>query len=450
MIQLILISIFLLTVLSLWYCFHRPMAIPAVYLFISNFFVVDFSPLHLPLNTSKLFLIPLLFYFFWQAIKQKKSSFQWKPFYPLLLFYGLSFFIPALFHLFIFDYWPSLYFSVYAKSLWGLGILFIPEEKRDLRQAFIYLFICFILSLILITPGSIYFFLKTGEGLGRIFSSSTILSPNDKWLRPFWQWFVMDDNTSENISLTMAIFFPWLLSRMFINPKKWWMIVVFIVTVPLLFFILLSNQYMMCIAVWIIQMFFCLFFFRKQLFSFYHPRFLLFIPFTFMIILMIQSVQKNPFFLNRWTYNEKLPISNQNRITLITKYSKQWLKTEPLKGLGYPKTFEHRPDQIANHTGHSTIIDQWISFGFPLGLISSFLFFYPLILIFQRRLLLSQQSFVFSSLICFFVTFLFLSTETIFGRESLQLGSVLFILSLLQADKHSYPTNVHPRLGEEK
>jgi hypothetical protein len=316
--------------------------------------------------------------------------------------------------------------------LWGLGFFTIPKEKRNLEQVLLFLLITFFISFLFIAPASVYFYNLTGEGLGRMFSQITAISNEAKWQRPFWQWFIMDDNTSENLSITMALFLPMIL-HFLLQYKKDYLPqkILFLYTIisPLIFYILLANQYMMCVMVYFFQWLLTTFHYRHLLKTHLSKRILLMSLCSCLMILtfIILKTTSLSFIKSRWTLTSSYQNSD-NRISILVHKTRRWLHHSPFTGSGYPSSYETVQSEDTSTSGHSTILDQIIAFGLIFGLCSLFLYVYPIFMLFILRDHL-HSPFLLSSLTAFFGTFIFISAETIFGREALQLGSILFIIS---------------------
>lgn len=438
---------FVLVFLSLLFSFARPMAIASIYLVLSNFFVLDL-PIPLPFfsssftwNTSKIYAVGIICYFGYCFFIKKQERISPHPlyrYYAIGIFFSI--FIPTFSHLYFWKLYPGLFSNPLLKSLWGLGIFFIPKQKLSLEKFAYYLFWGFLVSLILITPESVSYYLQEKEGLGRYLVASNskplFLGLGKKY------WFAMDDNTCENFGILSIplVFSFW--NSLFSLQKR----AIFLYGFIFIYYlgILYINQYLTPILLLMIHSGICVgrnvFLEKNQGPSFLRRGLILgvcaFFLFAFGHIL--------EHFLIRFTVLEKTlqatsvsqKMDNSNRVSVFLHSFFHLSEDILLKGVGLIRDYESTktpfPGGESHLTYHSTFLDFIISFGLPVGLIANFIFLFPFFLFFVPKLrpILRVQGKEGAFGFLIFLTIFILSFESIYGRESLQLGVAIFFSSL--------------------
>lgn len=417
--------------LALGFSVLNPMSIPAIYLLLSNFFIVDLPPSIL--NTSKIYALGIFIYFLFYLPNGWQRA---RKYWPYILGIFSAIFIPSLMHYLYWKQLPLLFTIPMLKGLWGLGFLLLPKEKISWTKLFRYLFYALIATLVLITPESISYFYSKGAGLGR-----TLVASNTKHLLAGFGkqfWFVMDDNTYENMSI-MSI--PLILAFWHdLALCLWKRFVPICILFFYYLFVLYINQYFMPFVllginsviglIWIIK---------------FKVKTVAKIPLitVFMCISALTLyIEKKSDFSKRFIIQEKTlaatniqeKLDQSNRISLFMHTFLNIEAHDIFFGVGMPKDYE-KPvtprvggENILTH--HSTLVDTIVSLGFLAGPLANFIFFIPLFLYLIPTV---RRNLGIDCKIAFFLLFstvLLLSFETIFGRESLQLGVTMAFSSI--------------------
>ncbi len=428
-------------------CYKWPYATPSSYLFLSNFFILDIP--FLSLNTSKLFL---LFSFFNIALRldwKKKFSF-----FPFLFFMFLLPQIGFLIYYMHHHQYPPTGIT-HLKASWAFLFIFPLKNKVSEKQVVYFFAFYLLLSLALIFPSSFEYYLDVQRGLGRDLSPrwGDIIT---KLGGPLWP--IMDDNVYENISLSLVSIAPFFFSSLGKNIRYK------LAALTLFFFVfttLYVNQFLITLLMlfFSFSLYFVLYLYVWPLFFQRHRKAVLVIlggGVLFIVALMLNSsVQED--FIKRFDLNppnnalvkrkecsqlKNIDVMSVNRMRLFSTVLRCSLHEMPFWGRGELSDYGliHDVHLKLTHTGHSTLIDLFLSFGPFAFLFLLFFYLYPLFLVGKylfkvkkkKSGLLLKRAVEYQLAICVMVVNIcILSVETIYGREALQLTVMITLAAVV-------------------
>lgn len=419
-----------------------PASIAPSYLFLSNFFIVDLPIL--PMNSSKLYCLFVMLFFLKNFFHSPKQNLKNRDFWIMA---GVLWSIPTIlgfYHLSVWKVWPHLYYWDQIKALWALGFFFLPAPKISLRVFVISCLAFFAISILMVFPLSFDYYLKTGRGLGRYLAPywgvKEVTGPDGKF------WPIIDDNVYENLSVFSSILGTSLIYFLIEKRHRY----VFLLSILFLLsaYVFYINQFLMTLVMLGLNLLFAMMFFSWRYRQKHRKQ--LQILCTLVAVVGIGSgvffyqelAQKfSDRFQKREIANEDHPqnyqIFQMNRLTALKVVFKNFWQNAPWRGYGFFTTYRDiYNDDFAplTHSGHSTIIDHIISFGLFWGLLGLFVYLVPfLILSFYGGRLYAEDPYVFCGFLLVSMSVFLMSLETIYGRESLQVGFLYSLSTILLA-----------------
>lgn len=390
-------------------------------IFVDMFLLMNEQKIDLSLfkiSTYRTFVLSFILFLGYKMLKNRdwnlKESLIAKNKKSLIPIFIYLLAIPTVscFHYVLWKQWPTIYLHQYLKSLWPLGLLLLPINHReyfDIKRTFYYISFVLIFSLFILSPSSIYCWLNHDAAFFRIrshwenWSYYTGIFTVDNIIHPILY-------LSEVASIVWVIFSGTIIfmlggnfEKYKVNKTLYWLIISFI---SLILLINQSGKMILLFVFQIIVAYFMKFTSQKKVKS------LIVIGSLILgcaILLTFNEGFRNKFIKEEITISK--PVNDYNRRIPVLKYTlAKTIYESPWKGFGFPENFSREtilPSKlvsVAQSTNHSEGIDHIFFFGIPLGILSSVLFWLPLLLLimtFKRLWRDANSTFTLLTLISF-------------------------------------------------
>lgn len=429
LLPLICFIVLLIFIRLIW---ANPFYIPGLYLLLSNFFVIDLP--FIPINTSKVFAIFAIISLIKRAKKDLPHLNYLQVRIAIVLTTLMAVLAPSIYHYLTWKDWPYPFLNTNIKGLWGLLFLFIKTSPKNIRDLFNAAIFCCVTSILLVAPGSIFHYLSQGKFIGRHFMTLWSEYPI-KSQRNVLYWFIMDDNTCENVAVTSSVFIAWALQGLYQRGRK--VLPAVGLSLAFLIFIFLINGYFINIVLFLFTCF--LFFLLYPAFSKGKKNVVISLYCTLTMVISTFLLTQTHFY--KANFSNKLVLDKMealkveslmemNRISLFATIIKNWVGQGLIKGEGFVKSYDLSYTSGSMVTGHSTILDNFISFGIVFGLMANMIYFLPAMLL-CFYLTRPGRDLIVLNFLLFLASALIVASGSIFGRESLQVGAYLSISSIL-------------------